>query len=85
MTPEQSQRFEMLGSGPCVPVAYVRDYYGLAWPLGDPEARFFESYIRTLARRDACPDGHVSRYELEGFMSRNDVLTKKWMGARLGI
>ncbi len=85
MTPEQSQRFEMLRSGPCVPLDYVRDYYGLEWPLIAPAASSFEGYIRTLRRRVSCPGGHLSRYELEGFMSRNDVLTKKWMGARLGM
>lgn len=85
MTPEQSQRFDMLRSGPCVPLEYVRDYYGLEWPLSAPAASSFESYAGTLRRRVKCPDGHLSRYELEGFMSRNDLLTKKWMGARLGM
>jgi hypothetical protein len=85
MTPEQRQRFEMLRSGPCVPLDYVRDYYGLEWPLQGPAASSFGTYVRTLPRRVNCPDGHLSRYELEGFMSRNDVLTKKWMGTRLGM
>lgn len=85
MTTEQNQRLEMLRSGPCVTLDYVRDYYGLAWPLSASRANAFEGYARTLRRRVTCPDGHLSRYELEGFMSRDDVLTKKWMGARLGM
>ncbi len=85
MTPEQSQRFEMLKSGPCIPLDYVRDYYGLTWPLIGAAASSFERYVQTLPRRVICPDGHLSRYELEGFMSRNDFLTKKWMGVRLGM
>jgi hypothetical protein len=42
MTPEQTERFEMLRSGPCVPLDYVRDYYGVGWPLGASVANSYE-------------------------------------------
>ena len=50
MTTGQNQRFQMLRSGPCVTLDYVRDYYGLAWPLSASGASSFEGYARTLRR-----------------------------------
>jgi hypothetical protein len=85
MTLEQERRLEMLRSGPCVPLGYIRDYYGLDWPLSGAAAAAFEQYRKTLRRREPCPADRLSRYELEGFMARAEAVTRKWMGARLGM
>ena len=85
MTPKQDMRLAMLSSGPCVPFDYVRGYYGVEWPLSDQSVAAFDSYVETLKRRARCPTGQVSRVELEGFMSLNNLLPKKWTGARLGM
>lgn len=85
MSPEQEHRLHFLSSGPCVSGDYVRDYYGLAWPLAADTASAFDHYRSTSRRPTKCPAGQWSRHEVEGFMVRSDVLTKKWMGARLGL
>jgi len=85
MTLEHLQRFEMLQTGPCVPTEYLRDYYGLILPLSGPAQAAFDPYTASLPRRTPCPADHDSRYEVEGFMSRSELRTKKWMGARLGM
>jgi hypothetical protein len=85
MNDEQQQRFDMLRSGECIPVAYVQAYYGLSWPLADNAGEAFQQYRGNLRRPKQCPDDSVSRYEIEGFMSRANVLPHKWMAARLGM
>lgn len=85
MTPEQIQRFEMLKSGPCVSFGYLRDYYGIDWPLSKEGESWFTKYVGTLRMPAKCSNGCLSRYELEGFMARSELLTKKWMAARLGM
>jgi hypothetical protein len=82
--PEQ-QRFDFLRQGPCVPSQYVRDYYGLPWPLPDDLRTDFEAWQRQLRRRVDCGEGNIPRYELETFMQQKNVVPKKWIGARLGM
>jgi hypothetical protein len=84
MTTKQIERFEMLASGPCVSLKFVRDYYGLDW-VSRPVTPLFARYAGSLARRVSCPVDRLSRYELEGFMARNDIVTRKWAGVRLGM
>jgi len=85
MTPEEEQRFNFLRSGQCVPVEYVRDYYGLQWPFQDDLLHDYEAWAVRFRRREACAGGCVPRYELEAFMQQQHVVPKKWMGARLGM
>jgi hypothetical protein len=85
MNGPERQRFDFLREGPCVPVEYVRDYYGLTWPLSVDLRQDFEAWRGRLRRPAHCGDEAVSRYELESFMQQKDVETKKSMGARLGM
>ncbi|MCX7047791.1 MAG: hypothetical protein NTX50_20190 [Candidatus Sumerlaeota bacterium] len=88
MTPDERRRFDMLRLGPCVPLIYVKDYYGLdTWPLPetDPAAAVYGSFTKAYPQKKACPEGFVSRYEIEGFMAREEALTYKWMAAQLGM
>lgn len=85
MNAQEQQRFEFLRNGPCVPVQYVHDYYGLPWPLPDELRQDFESWKSRLRKRVACADGALSRYELETFMQQKSVVPKKWMSAQLGM
>lgn len=88
MTPEQESRFQILSQSACSPGQYFQDYYGLkAWPpaAGTEAAAAFDRYRAGLRRTTACPAQTWSRYELEGFMARFDVLPRKWAGARLGM
>ena len=85
MNNQERQRFDFLRRGPCVPVDYVRDYYGLAWPLSAELRQDFEAWRSRLRRPVDCGDEAVSRYELESFMQQKDVEPKKSMGARLGM
>lgn len=85
MSPEQEQRLHFLASDPCAPGDYIREYYGLAWPLAPDTTSALVQY-RTASRRPTkCSAGQWSRHEIEGFMVRSDVLPRKWMGARLGM
>lgn len=68
-----------------MPIEYVRDFYGIEWPLRDELREDFESWQGQLRRPAQCARGTLSRYELEGFMQRARVVSKKWMGARLGM
>ncbi len=87
MTDEQQRRFDFLRAGPCVPGEYVRDYYGLKWPLAGEPAKLFNHFVGTLPRRwpEACPAGEISRFELEDFMASYQMVTKKWMAASFGM
>lgn len=85
MTPAQEECLEMLSRGPCVTSSYVRDYYGLTWPLSEDVRPDFEAWVKQLPRRPACPEGQVSRYELESFLLQKKLVSKKWMGACLGM
>ena len=85
MTDLEADRFDMLCRGPCVTADYVRDYYGLPWPLPEDVRQDYESWAGGLRRRPACGEGRVSRFELEAFMQQKDVIPKKWMAARLGM
>src|SRR5258708_3881409 len=85
MTDKHQQRLDMLRQGPCVPSEYVRDFYGLPWPLPDDMRPDFETWVSQLKRRYSCGEGRISRYELESFMQQKDVVPKKWMAARLGM
>jgi hypothetical protein len=85
MTHDEEQRFTVLQSGQCVPVAYVRDYYGLQWPFEGDLLHDYETWAGRLKRRAPCPADSAPRYELEGFLQQQRVLSKKWMGARLGM
>src|SRR5438034_3559351 len=85
MSPEQEHRLEFLSAGPCVPGEYVIDYYGLTWPFTKDTASALDHYRSSARRPTKCPEGQWSRYELEGFMVRSDVLPRKWMAARLGM
>ncbi len=86
MTSEQSERFEMLRSGQMrhalVMCGITTGWISLYTTLSLAPLR---RYTDSLRRRVPCPEGQLSRYELEGFMSLNDFLTRKWMGARLGM
>lgn len=85
MNVEQQGRFHMLRSGECIPTGYLQAYYGLTWPLSDNARDSFKQYRDSLRRPKQCPDDSVSRYEIEGFMSRANLLPHKWMAARLGM
>lgn len=84
MNAQERQRFDFLRQGPCVPAEYVRDYYGLTWPLSDDLRSDFEAWRLRLRRPVDCDHG-ASRYELETFMQQKGLEPKKWMGARLGM
>lgn len=85
MTSDQEQHLQLLASGQCVPGDYIRDYYGLTWPLSPDTALALDQYRKTSRNPAKCGESQWSRYEIEGFMARFDLLTKKWMGARLGL
>lgn len=85
MTPEQHDRLDFLQRGACVPTQYIDEYYGLEWPLDGELANDYSVWRRGLGRRRDCPEGMVSRYELEAFMHRKRVIPTKWMAARLGM
>lgn len=85
MNSDQEYRLQLLADGPCVPVSYLRDYYGVTVPLTGDAAAAFEQYSRAIQRPTQCPQGQHSRFQIEGFMVRASLLAKKWMGARLGM
>lgn len=85
MSPEQERRLHVLSSGPCVSGSFIRDYYGLAWPFAQATASAVDQYRKSSRRPEKCPDDHFSRIDIEGFMVRSDLLTRKWMAARLGM
>jgi hypothetical protein len=84
MTEQEQQWFDMLRQGPCVPDGYVRDYYGLDWPLPDDVLPDYEKWLRQRNRPYNCGHGWASRYELENFLQQKAILPKKWMAASLG-
>ena len=63
---------------------YVRDYYGLDWPLPDDVRPDYEKWLRQRNRPYNCGHGWASRYELENFLQQKAILPKKWMAASLG-
>ena len=86
MNPSETERLEVLQTGEYVPLGqYVTDYYGLSWPLATDTATDLEKYRKTRRQPAGCPEDCVSRYELEGYMVRADVVPRKWMAARLGM
>ena len=85
MDAQEQERFDCLRQGPCVPVQYVRDYFGLPWPLADDLRPEFEAWLGQRRRPANCGEGSISRYEVETFMQQKSVLPKKWIGARLGM
>ena len=85
MTDQEQQRFEMLRHNPCVTPEYVRDFYGLPWPLPDDVRADYDAWTSQLKRRYNCGQGGISRYELESFLQQKSVVPKKWMAARLGM
>ncbi|MGD0898515.1 MAG: hypothetical protein ABR915_11810 [Thermoguttaceae bacterium] len=85
MTPEQQQNFDLLSHGPWVPVQYVADYYGVTWPFAGDLRHDYDLWESQLRRRPAHGEGQVSRYLIEDFMQRKQVIPKKWMGAHLGM
>jgi hypothetical protein len=85
MSPEQEHRLHFLSAGPCAAGEYIAAYYGLAWPLIKETASALDHYRSNSRRPVTCAEGQWTRYEIEGFMTRSDVLPKKWMGAKLGL
>src|SRR5437867_4644078 len=85
MTDQEQHRFDFLRQGPCVPHQYIRDYYGLPWPLPNDLRPDFEGWQGQLKKRPNCGEGAVSRFELESFMQKRGVVPKKWMAGRLGM
>lgn len=85
MNAQEQERFDSLHRGSCVPITYIRDYYGLPWPLTEHVRADFEVWQRQRGRRRGCAEGAASRYDLEEFMQQKDVMPKKWMAARLGM
>lgn len=85
MNNAQQSHFNMLRGEECVPTSYVQAYYGLTWPLPDGASDAFQQYHNSLPCSKQCSDDSVSRYELEGFISRANLLPHKWMAARLGM
>jgi len=85
MNNQERERFDFLRQGPCVPHHYVRDYYGLPWPLPDELAKDFGAWQAQLKKRADCGEHGISRFELETFMRQKGVVPKKWMAARLGM
>jgi hypothetical protein len=85
MNPQETQRFEFIRQGGCVPVEYVRDYYGLTWPMEGDVSDDYEAWRSQLRRPSNCNADCVSRYEIEAFMQQKGVVPKEWMGARLGM
>lgn len=85
MTPEDKERLEMLRDGPNATLRYIKDYYGLDWPLSKNSQAAFYSYQRTPNNRSKSLKGRISRYEIEGFMALNDLFPKKWAAARMGM
>lgn len=85
MNAQEEQRFGFLRAGQCVPVEYVREYYGLEWPFVGELLADFEAWAGRLRRREQCGGGGVPRYELEAFMQQQRLLPRKWMGVRLGM
>jgi hypothetical protein len=85
MTTDEQGRFDLLRQGPCVPPEYVEEFYGLPWPFQDDLLRDFENWSSRIRKRTHCPEGLVSRYELESFMGQARMVSRKWMAARLGM
>ena len=85
MDDNQRRRLEFLNEGEFVPRRYVADYYGLPCPLARETEAALRKYAQTLQQGPTCPDGMLSRYELEGFMLRAEILPRKWMAAELGM
>ena len=85
MTPQEEARLDILRRGGCVPVGYLGDYYGLAWPLQGECLDDFNVWHQRYPRRTTCPNGDVSRVALEAFMQAKEVVPFKWMAARLGM
>ncbi|MGA2032581.1 MAG: hypothetical protein ABSG68_10010 [Thermoguttaceae bacterium] len=85
MTPEQQQRLDFLAHGSCAPIEYISDYYGLSWPFVDGLAHDYQLFESQARRQAACAVGQASRFLIESFMQRKHVVSKKWMGARLGM
>lgn len=85
MGPQQEYYLNLISDGPCMPGEYARDYYGLTWPLTPETATALDQYRARSRRPSNCPRDAVSRFDIEGLMSHSGVLTRKWMGARLGM
>jgi len=84
MTEHEQERFDSLRAGPCVPAAYVQEYYGLPWPLPNEAGEDYAQWAGGLRRPAACGAG-VSRYELETFLQQQKAAPKKWAAAELGM
>jgi hypothetical protein len=84
MNMQEQQRFAWLRQGPCVPLAYVLEYYELDWPSSGDLRHDYDKWADLKKRRHKCPEGEISRYEIEAFMQEKSVVPKKWMAAQLG-
>ncbi len=85
MTPEEQKRLAFLSQGPCAPPTYIKDFYGLDWPLCGEANEDFARWREKFRRPTGCSEVEPSRFELEMFLQQQRVLSKKWMAVRLGM
>jgi hypothetical protein len=86
MNAEETERFEFLRLGPCVPSKYIRQLFGLEWPFADELLHDFEVWKKSRVNgRARCADANVNRYEVELFFTQRRLLPRKWMAAKLGM
>lgn len=85
MTAKDKKRLAMLRGGPDANLEYLKDYYGLDWPLSDANADVFDAFLRPSHSRQKHRKGMVSRIDIEGFMALNDLLPRKWAAAQMGM
>ncbi len=85
MTAKEMKRLAMLRDGPNVNLEYLKDYYGLPWPLSREGATAFNSFARASHSHGKPGEDAISRISIESFMTLNDLLPRKWAAAQMGM
>ena len=85
MDQTEQQNFDNLSIGPMVSADYVQSYFGIPWPFTGDLLEDFDRWRESLRNQAAIDNENASRYEIEGFFQSQDITTKKFMAAQLGM
>jgi len=85
MHDHETQRLDFLKQGPCAPAEYLSDYYGLTSPFEGELLEDYNAWTPPFRGQPPCTQTQFSRWKLESFLQAKRIVSKKWMGARLGV
>ncbi len=68
---------------PCAEAGYLEQLNGITWPVDDQFERDFAAFLSR--RGNPCEVGKVNRYAFESFLRSQDLLTRSYSAASLGM